>query len=63
MSRPATYFAAYGLKRAGKPNLRNMEKITGEDDELLLSVKILNAATIVALSLKGARLPGIREIT
>jgi hypothetical protein len=49
-------FAVDGLKRAGKANLRNMEKITGLEfvpaknvDKLLLSGKILNAATIMAL--------------
>jgi len=49
-------FAAYGLKRAGKANLGNMEKITGLEfvpakklNKLLLSGKILNEATIMAL--------------
>lgn len=49
-------FAAYGLKKTGKTDLGDMEKITGigfvpvkKVEKLLLSGKILNAATIVAL--------------
>jgi ADP-ribose pyrophosphatase len=49
-------FAAYGLKKTGKTSLGNMEKISGIEfvpakkvEKLLLSGRILNAATIVAL--------------
>jgi ADP-ribose pyrophosphatase len=49
-------FAAYGLKKTGKTSLGNMEKISGLEfvpaskvEKLLLSGRILNAATIVAL--------------
>lgn len=49
-------FAAYGLKKAGKTSLGNMEKISKIEfvpaekvKKLLLSGKILNAASIVAL--------------
>ena len=49
-------FAACGMKRTGKANLGNMEKISRpwfvpaeKVDNLLLYGKMLNAATIVAL--------------
>lgn len=49
-------FAAYGLENKGRKNLGNMEKISkmefmpvGKIKKMLLSGRILNAATIVAL--------------